>query len=540
MNNQICAVITVATISINPSNIGTDTLNYDFGCLAEANLKSGKEELVEATREAYRYLGICKGSRVLKIEDFNGLIDFVSKDEILGTQVFRLNTNEEALKSIKSLIEEADINNSQNLMVVAHVCQVLGRYTQEYGIDSYKTFLKPFEIFSEKTLKGLRSSMKENKEISFNWDEKQCHLSVKDNGSNAKEEPFYMRSEMSDCRDLAIKIAADFALEMVGKIQRMDKVRAYLQSGKISFKDTTLESIRWMQQDYMTISYAGRQYKSNLAKNMKDNLDKVAREHCRAKFDPYYMGQRNLLRHILKDTGIEGKDAALAALQVACENVDSRNKLIDQEARKNSQEVKDHKQESEMTSGLVEKLLKEEYSLLTISSEHIAKEKLMMCDIPEGTKVSFKDNYAIFKGTMAYGVIPDGEYVITKENNNFFAVKNVRAHMEETLQEQNNCEDITIRVKELLYPLDIILKKGIQKGIELKDFNIDRFHGRIYDAIVIDGITVAKFDRPYDKTWNVDQKKEVAKAFLGKWNIKCGDTFICSNGKTKDFLVLSK
>lgn len=540
MNNQICSIITIATISIDPSNIGTDTLNYDFGCLAEANLKSGKEELVEATREAYRYLGICKGSRVLKIEDFNGLIDFVSKDEILGTKIFRLNTTKEALQKIKSLLEEADINNSQNLMVVAHVCQVLGRYTQEYGIDSYKTFLKPFEIFSEKTLKGLRSSMKENKEISFNWDEKNVHVSVKDNGSNAKEEPFYMHSEMSDCRDTAIKMAADFALEMAGKIQRMDKVRAYLSSGKVSFKDTTLESIRWMQQDFMTISYAGRQYKSNLSKNMQNNLDKVAREHCRAKFDPYYMGQRNLLRHILKDTGVEGKEAALAALQVACENVDSRNKFIDQEARKNGQEVKDHKQESEMTSGLVEKLLKEEYSLLTISHTHIAKEKLMMCDIPEGTKVSFKDNYAIFEGAMAYGTIPDGEYIISKENDNFFAVKNVRAHMEETLQEQNNCNDITIRVKELLYPLDIILKKGIQKGIELKDFNVDRFHGRKYDAIVIDGITVAKFDRPYDKTWNVDQKKEVAKAFLGKWQIKCGDTFICSNGKTKDFLVLSK
>ena len=120
MNNQICAVITVATISIDPSNIGTDTLNYDFGCLAEANLKSGKADLVEATKEAYRYLEICKGNRILRISDFEGLIDFVSKDEILGTQVFKLNTSEEALKSIKSLIEEADINDSQNLMVVAN------------------------------------------------------------------------------------------------------------------------------------------------------------------------------------------------------------------------------------------------------------------------------------------------------------------------------------------------------------------------------------------------------------------------------------
>lgn len=66
----------------------------------------------------------------------------------------------------------------------------------------------------------------------------------------------------------------------------MDKVRSYVQQNNIAHPVAEY-CINWMQQDFMTLSFAGREYKKELSDMMQGNLDKVARENARAKFDPY-------------------------------------------------------------------------------------------------------------------------------------------------------------------------------------------------------------------------------------------------------------
>ena len=205
-----------------------------------------------------------------------------------------------------------------------------------------------------------------------------------------------------------------------------------------------------------------------------------------------------------------------------------------------------------MTSSLVEKLLKEEYSLLTIGEDHIAKQELIMCDIPVETVVEFTNCYAVSEGKAAYGVgLPDGIYTIKEIDDKLYAVKSVRKHMEEVLKEQKQDSSITIRLKNIFYNMKDILSRGAECGIELKDVAIRErveikngkkvvIRERVYDAITINGIVVGKFDCPLNSEWTKETKQLVRSTFFGKWNVKMGDTFICSNGSTKTFLVLSK
>lgn len=95
------------------------------------------------------------------------------------------------------------------------------------------------------------------------------------------------------------------------------------------------------------------------------------------------------------------------------------------------------------------------------------------------------------------------------------------------------------------------ISRAAECGIELKDVAIRErveikngkkvvIRERVYDAITINGIVVGKFDCPLNSEWTKEVKQTVRSTFFGKWNVSMGDTFICSNGSTKTFLVLSK
>lgn len=538
-NNEITSVYMSEVARQELVDVGVVTNNFDFSCLAEINVRSGQAKLIEETKKSFRNLGICLGSTNLTMDSFKGLLDVsIDSDHVYGTMVDTLNVTEESLNRIMSLLVSGNINDNNTLLVAARVLQTLGRYTQEYGIDSFKTFVKPIEVLADEKLKGMRSALKESREVRINWDLKEA--GVKINTDKDEEECFFIKSVMSDTRDAAIEIVQEAAEELSKKVQRMDKVRSYVQQNNIAHPVAEY-CINWMQQDFMTLSFAGREYKKELSDMMQGNLDKVARENARAKFDPYFMGQRNLLRKILATVNVQDEKAALLALKVACDKQAKKDADADVIARKNGEEVKNHSEESEMTSSLVEKLLKEEYSLLTIGSEHIAKQKLVMCDIEAGTEVSFDNCYAVKDGKAAYGVnLPDGVYVIVEEDGKFYATKSVKKHMKEELTEQKEISDITIRIKNIFFPLKDILKRGAECGIELRDVARDKNGKVVYDAILINNIVVGKFDCPLQENWKKETKTLVRSPFFGKWNVKCGDTFICSNGSTKSFLVLSK
>lgn len=539
LNNEITSIYMSEVARQELVDVGVVTNNFDFSCLAEINVRSGQKKLIEETKKSFRNLGICLGSVNLTMDSFAGLLDVsIDSDHVYGTMVDTLNVTEDSLNKIMALLVSGNINDNQTLLVVARVLQTLGRYTQEYGIDSFKTFVKPIEVLADEKLKGMRSALKEVREVRIDWDAKEA--SVRVNTDKDEEGCFFIKSVMSDTRDAAIEIVQEAAEELSKKVQRMDKVRSYVQQNNVAHPVAEY-CINWMQQDFMTLSFAGREYKKELSDMMQGNLDKVARENARAKFDPYFMGQRNLLRQILATVNVQDEKAALLALKVACDKQAKKDADADALARKNGETPVNHAEESEMASSLVEKLLKEEYSLLTIGSEHIAKQKLVMCDIEAGTEVSFNNCYAVKDGKAAYGVnLPDGVYVIVEEDGKFYATKSVKKHMKEELTEQKEISDITIRIKNIFFPLKDILKRGAECGIELRDVVRDKNGKVVYDAILINNIVVGKFDCPLQENWKKETKTLVRSPFFGKWNVKCGDTFICSNGSTKSFLVLSK
>lgn len=538
-NNEITSVYMSEVARQELVDVGVVTNNFDFSCLAEINVRSGQEKLIEETKKSFRNLGICLGSTNLTMDSFKGLLDVsIDSDHVYGTMVDTLNVTEDSLNKIMSLLVSGNINDNGTLLVAARVLQTLGRYTQEYGIDSFKTFVKPIEVLADEKLKGMRSALKESREVKINWDLKEA--GVKINTDKDEEECFFIKSVMSDTRDAAIEIVQEAAEELSKKVQRMDKVRSYVQQNNIQHPVAEY-CINWMQQDFMTLSFAGREYKKELQEMMNGNLDKVARENARAKFDPYFMGQRNLLRKILTTVNVADEKAALLALKVACDKQAKKDADADAIARKNGETPVNHAEESEMASSLVEKLLKEEYSLLTIGSEHIAKQKLAMCDIPVGEEVAFSNCYAVKDGKAAYAVgIPDGMYVITEEDGKYYATKSVKKHMKQELESQKEISDITIRIKNIFFPLKDILRRGSECGIELRDVARDKNGKIVYDAIVINNVVVGKFDCPLQDGWTKETKTLVRSPFFGKWTVKCGDTFICSNGSTKTFLVLSK
>lgn len=539
LNNEITSIYMSEVARQELVDVGVVTNNFDFSCLAEINVRSGQQKLIEETKKSFRNLGICLGSANLTMDSFKGLLDVsVDSDHAYGTMVDTLNVSEEALNKIMTLLVSGNIDDNQTLLVVARVLQTLGRYTQEYGIDSFKTFVKPIEVLADEKLKGMRSALKEVREVRIDWDAKEA--SVRVNTDKDEEECFFIKSVMSDTRDAAIEIVQEAAEELSKKVQRMDKVRSYVQQNNIAHPVAEY-CINWMQQDFMTLSFAGREYKKELSDMMQGNLDKVARENARAKFDPYFMGQRNLLRQILAIVNVADEKAALLALKVACDKQAKKDADADALARKNGETPVNHAEESEMTSSLVEKLLKEEYSLLTISSEHIAKQKLIMCDIEAGEEVEFNNCYAVKDGKAAYAVgIPDGMYVITEEDGKYYATKSVKKHMKQELESQKEISDITIRIKNIFFPLKDILRRGSECGIELRDVARDKNGKIVYDAILVNGVVVGKFDCPLQDGWTKETKTLVRSPFFDKWTIKTGDTFICSNGSTKTFLVLSK
>lgn len=539
LNNEITSIYMSEVARQELVDVGVVTNNFDFSCLAEINVRSGQKKLIEETKKSFRNLGICLGSVNLTMDSFAGLLDVsIDSDHVYGTMVDTLNVTEDSLNKIMALLVSGNINDNQTLLVVARVLQTLGRYTQEYGIDSFKTFVKPIEVLADEKLKGMRSALKEVREVRIDWDAKEA--SVKVNTDKDEEECFFIKSVMSDTRDQAIAIVQEAAEELSKKVQRMDKVRSYVQQNNIRH-EVAEHCINWMQQDFMTLSFAGREYKKELSDMMQGNLDKVARENARAKFDPYFMGQRNLLRQILSTVNVQDEKAALLALKVACDKQAKKDSDADALARKNGETPVNHAEESEMTSSLVEKLLKEEYSLLTISSEHIAKQKLIMCDIEVGEEVEFNNCYAVKDGKAAYAVgIPDGMYVITEEDGKYYATKSVKKHMKQELESQKEISDITIRIKNIFFPLKDILRRGSECGIELRDVARDKNGKIVYDAIVINNVVVGKFDCPLQDGWTKETKTLVRSPFFGKWTVKMGDTFICSNGSTKSFLVLSK
>lgn len=539
LNNEITSIYISEVARQELVDVGVVTNNFDFSCLAEINVRSGQQKLIEETKKSFRNLGICLGSTNLTMDSFKGLLDVsVDSDHVYGTMVDTLNVSEEALNKIMTLLVSGNIDDNQTLLVVARVLQTLGRYTQEYGIDSFKTFVKPIEVLADEKLKGMRSALKEVREVRIDWDAKEA--SVRVNTDKDEEECFFIKSVMSDTRDAAIEIVQEAAEELSKKVQRMDKVRSYVQQNNIAHLVAEC-CINWMQQDFMTLSFAGREYKKELSDMMQGNPDKVARESARAKFDPYFMGQRNLLRQILATVNVADEKAAILALKVACDKQAKKDADADALARKNGETPVNHAEESEMTSSLVEKLLKEEYSLLTISSEHIAKQKLIMCDIEAGEEVEFNNCYAVKDGKAAYAVgIPDGMYVITEEDGKYYATKSVKKHMKQELESQKEISDITIRIKNIFFPLKDILRRGSECGIELRDVARDKNGKIVYDAILVNGVVVGKFDCPLQDGWTKETKTLVRSPFFGKWTVKMGDTFICSNGSTKSFLVLSK
>lgn len=539
LNNEITSIYMSEVARQELVDVGVVTNNFDFSCLAEINVRSGQQKLIEETKKSFRNLGICLGSTNLTMDSFKGLLDVsIDSDHVYGTMVDTLNVGEEALNKIMTLLVSGNIDDNQTLLVVARVLQTLGRYTQEYGIDSFKTFVKPIEVLADEKLKGMRSALKEVREVRIDWDAKEA--SVRVNTDKDEEECFFIKSVMSDTRDAAIEIVQEAAEELSKKVQRMDKVRSYVQQNNIAHPVAEY-CINWMQQDFMTLSFAGREYKKELSDMMQGNLDKVARENARAKFDPYFMGQRNLLRQILATVNVADEKAAFLALKVACDKQAKKDADADALARKNGETPVNHAEESEMASSLVEKLLKEEYSLLTISSDHIAKQKLIMCDIEVGEEVEFNNCYAVKDGKAAYAVgIPDGMYVITEEDGKYYATKSVKKHMKQELESQKEISDITIRIKNIFFPLKDILRRGSECGIELRDVARDKNGKIVYDAILVNDVVVGKFDCPLQDGWTKETKTLVRSPFFGKWTIKTGDTFICSNGSTKTFLVLSK
>lgn len=539
LNNEITSIYMSEVARQELVDVGVVTNNFDFSCLAEINVRSGQQKLIEETKKSFRNLGICLGSANLTMDSFKGLLDVsVDSDHVYGTMIDTLNVSEEALNKIMTLLVSGNIDDNQTLLVVARVLQTLGRYTQEYGIDSFKTFVKPIEVLADEKLKGMRSALKEVRNVKINWDAKEASVEI--NKDKDEEECFFIKSVMSDTRDEAIAIVQEAAETLAQKIQRMDKVRKYVQQNNIHH-EVAEHCINWMQQDFMTLSFAGREYKKELSDMMQGNLDKVARENARAKFDPYFMGQRNLLRQVLATVNVADEKAALLALKVACDKQVKKDADADALARKNGETPVNHAEESEMASSLVEKLLKEEYSLLTISSDHIAKQKLIMCDITVGEEVAFSNCYAVKDGKAAYAVgIPDGMYVITEEDGKYYATKSVKKHMKQELESQKEISDITIRIKNIFFPLKDILRRGSECGIELRDVARDKNGKIVYDAILVNDVVVGKFDCPLQDGWTKETKALVRSPFFGKWTVKMGDTFICSNGSTKSFLVLSK
>ena len=534
-NRSITSVYMAEVIGSDIEDVGTITNNFDFSCLAESNLLTGKVELIAEAQGIFRELGILNGAQALTMESFAPYITVSFDVHTNGTEKHTLDTSEESLKNIHRILVEGDINDWQTLITTSEVCQLLGRYTQEVGIDSFKTFTLPVEVWESALLKSIRSEVKHVTKASIEWDEKIVVLDEQD----IKEDTVFMKSSLSCARDEMINNLLADLQESASKIQNLDKAREVLAKVAAYIPREAVDVCNWMQEDFMSLSNAATANKKSLASSLKgDVLDKLSREMLREKFDPYYQGQRNLLRKMLSALGLKDSNTlgrVWAAYYASIEKLDAKQ-------GRNSSEGEN----SEVISSLLEKLLKEELSLTVFSDQDTAKDKLELCTIPDGTEVSFINHMATHEECVAYGVsIPDGVYTIKEEEGKFYAQKNVIAHLQEQLKEQESQEIITVRVKSLEYNGEEIMAKFLNhcahNGLSMKDVAVTKTGKRIYDAICVNGnIPVGKFEFPFFKTWSNELKSELKKSiFEGEWELVRAETFNCG-GFNKTFLLLSR
>ena len=116
--------------------------------------------------------------------------------------------------------------------------------------------------------------MKELRKAEISWDKKTVDIITVEK----EKDPYYMESPMSITRNKMMEQLQVGAQSLVGKVQRLDKVRTYLQSGKVNIPEGALWAVRFIQKDFMTLSYVNAKTKSEYKKLMDSELDKVARE----------------------------------------------------------------------------------------------------------------------------------------------------------------------------------------------------------------------------------------------------------------------
>ena len=535
-NQSITSVYMTEVIGSNIEDVGTITNNFDFSCLAESNLLSGDVKLIAETKGIFRSLGILYGDKALTMESFAPYITVSFDVHTNGTEKHSLDTSEESLLKIMAILKEGDINDYKTLMSASKVCQLLGRYTQEVGIDSFKTFILPVEVWESETLKNIRSEVKRTLKAEIEWDKKLVNFVEKDVNPDTK----FMNSSLSIARgEMIDNLLEDLAIP-TSRIQNLDKARDVLQKVANYIPKEAVDICNWMQQDFMSMSNAAALTKKSIIESLNgDVLDKLSREMIRDLFDPYYQGQKNLLRKMLsalglKDSNIMGR--VWAAYYASIQKLDAKDGSLPE-----------GESESEVISSLLEKLLKEELALAIFSDEDVAKAKLDFCTIPDGTEVEFKNHTAVYEEYAAYGIsIPDGVYTIQEYNGNFLAVKNVKAHLLEQLAEQEKQSTITIRVKSLNdgddeETLAKALNHFATDGVFLRDYaTIPGTKTVVYDAICDKrGAPIGKFEFPVEG-WTKELKTLIkVRAFEGKYDVLRSNTFMCGDYK-KTFLLLSR
>lgn len=569
-NASITSVYMAGVIGNDIQDVGIITNNFDFSCLMEENLLSAGEfeYLSDELLYVANHLGILMGKKKITMESFLPFISVSFDAHTNGTEKHSLDTSEESLKSIRVILAEADINDYQSVVTASKVLQLIGRYTQEVGIDSFKTFVLPTEVFSKDLLKDIRSAVKATRKSSIDWNNKlSIEKPLTKEEKRYREKKFFLESSLSSARDEMIESLISDLQESASRIQTLDKVREVLSQVYQYIPKESIEIINWIQADFMSLSRAHSHTANDIKKSLgNETLDKLSREMISNLFDPYYQGQRNLLRKLLSELGLK-RDNVLgrvwAAYYAAIEKMDAKGSTpLDGEER------------SEIISSLLDKLLKEELAMTIFSDEDTAVAKLDFCTIPDGVEVEFKNHMATYEEYAAYGIqVSDGVYTIQETEKGFLATKNILAHLQEELNRQEQDGLITVRIKSIetyewkegharTVPVSSsrILNHCANNTIILKD--VAKRYGyskegktgdSVYDAICLaNGKAIAKFDFPFLDGLDVKVKAMLKKRVLeGEYEVVSSKSFRLydklPNGKDnfksfhdKTFLLLSR
>ena len=121
--NSISLVIGIETAIKKLSDVGIDTNNYDFACLAEMNLLTGDSDLINVVKDAFKTLGICKGGVNLTKESFNGLVNFINMENHEWIAVDVLSTDKESLLDIKNILASGNVEDLDTLLICSRVLQ---------------------------------------------------------------------------------------------------------------------------------------------------------------------------------------------------------------------------------------------------------------------------------------------------------------------------------------------------------------------------------------------------------------------------------